>query len=75
MQGRKMGDVVENAMTQERSEHRRRNAAAIAKSFVAARRDARSLAEFPGTIPPDLEAAVAEFGSDGRISCFAVAAK
>ncbi len=44
-------------MTPERSEHRRKTAAAIAESFVAARRDARSLAEFPGTIPPDLDAA------------------
>lgn len=35
----------------------RATAAAIAKSFVSARRGARALAEFPGTIPPDLDAA------------------
>ena len=57
MQAPKTGDVVENAMADERSEDRRRTAAAIAKSFVAARRGAKSLAEFPGTIPPDLDAA------------------
>ena len=48
---------MKNAVTQERSEHRRKTAAAIAESFVAARRDARSLAEFPGTVPADLDAA------------------
>jgi 2-keto-4-pentenoate hydratase len=32
-------------------------AAAIAKSFVTARRNAQSLAEFPGTIPSNLDAA------------------
>jgi 2-keto-4-pentenoate hydratase len=48
---------VQSAVTNERSEARRRTAAAIARRFVAARRDAKSLAEFPGTIPPDLEAA------------------
>ena len=32
-------------------------AAAIAKSFVSARRNARSLAEFPGAIPANLDAA------------------
>jgi 2-keto-4-pentenoate hydratase len=44
-------------MADECSEGRRRTAAAIAASFVTARRDAKSLAEFPGTIPPDLDAA------------------
>jgi 2-keto-4-pentenoate hydratase len=48
---------VQSAVTNERSEARRRTAAAIARRFVAARRGAKSLAEFPGTIPPDLEAA------------------
>ena len=52
-----MGDAVENAVPDERSEDRRKTAAGIARSFVSARRDARSLAEFPGTIPPDLDAA------------------
>jgi 2-keto-4-pentenoate hydratase len=48
---------VQNAVTNGRSEDRVRAAAAIARRFVTARRDAKPLAEFPGTIPPDLEAA------------------
>jgi 2-keto-4-pentenoate hydratase len=48
---------VQNAETNERSEDRRRTAAAIARSFVSARRDAKSMAAFPGTIPPDLDTA------------------
>jgi 2-keto-4-pentenoate hydratase len=57
MQARKRGIVVANAMLDERSEQRRRIAAATATSFVSARRDAKSLPEFPGTIPPNLDAA------------------
>jgi 2-keto-4-pentenoate hydratase len=48
---------VENAVTDELAEKRRKTAAAIARSFVTARRNAKSLAEFPGTIPPDLDSA------------------
>jgi 2-keto-4-pentenoate hydratase len=48
---------VQYAVTEERGAHRRETAAAIAATFVAARREARSLAEFPGTIPADLAAA------------------
>jgi 2-keto-4-pentenoate hydratase len=47
---------VENAVN-ERSDKRGATAAAIAKCFVTARQNAKSLAKFPGTIPPDLDAA------------------
>jgi 2-keto-4-pentenoate hydratase len=52
-----MGGVVEHAVTGELAEKRRKIAAAIAGSFVTARRNAKSLTEFPWTIPPDLDAA------------------
>lgn len=48
---------MENAPTSESSEARRRAAAAIARSFVSARREARPLAEFPGNVPRDLDTA------------------
>ena len=48
---------MENAVTEARSVDHRKAAVAIARSFVTARRDAKSLAEFPGAIPPDLDAA------------------
>jgi 2-keto-4-pentenoate hydratase len=57
MQRGKEGGVVENAVTGELAEKRRKTAAAIAKRFVTARRQGKSLTEFPGTIPPDLDAA------------------
>jgi 2-keto-4-pentenoate hydratase len=48
---------VENTVREVPSEDRHGAAAAIARNFVRARREAKSLAEFPGSIPPDLEAA------------------
>lgn len=46
-----------NAVTGERSEDRMRTAAAIARNFVSARRNAQPLANFPGSIPLDLDSA------------------
>jgi 2-keto-4-pentenoate hydratase len=58
MQGPKTGEiVVQNAVPEERAEARRKAAAAIARSFVKARREAKSLTEFPGAIPADLDTA------------------
>jgi 2-keto-4-pentenoate hydratase len=50
------GDAVENAVN-ERSEDRAASAAAIARCFVTARQNAKSLVKFPGTIPQDLDTA------------------
>lgn len=44
-------------MTHARTEDRSQAAAAIARSLVIARRSAKSLSEFPGAIPRDLDAA------------------
>ena len=59
MQELRRGNAVENAGTHRGLEDRGASAAAaaIARSFVSARRAATALAEFPGTIPPNLDAA------------------
>jgi 2-keto-4-pentenoate hydratase len=52
-----LGQPLENAMADKRSEDRMTTAAAIARSFVTARQNGQSLAGFPGRIPLDLDSA------------------